>query len=725
MSLPAESRSKIRFGEFEVDMQTAEVRQNGHKFVLQFQPFQVLAILLERPGELVSREELKQRLWSSDTFVDFDHSLNKAVNRLREALSDSAEAPRYIETFPRRGYRFIAEIAPDPVSQTPHISGTSPNGEAIDSASPSADANEGAVGFRKIWTFAAIAALVILGASGAWRFWPRAQRTKFPSFENLEVTRLTNNGTVSNVAISPDGRYVAYVPNLDGKQELRLRQLATGTDTHILPPDPGLFVGLTFSPDGHYIYFVRSDRNDVAFRYLYSVPLLGGSPRKVITDVDSNIAFSPDGREMAYEHWDPPANRMELKIAHADGSGERILTVLHDTNFLTPGGPGPNWSPDGRTIAVPLEMAKGPNRSILFTVSVSDGTAHELYKGAEELGHAVWQPSGDHLLLQMFDVHSRRAQLWSISFPEGTASRLTHDAAEYWQDLDSTRDGKTLAAIAANWRSRIWASDSPSFIVAKPITPADPPMSSVKMNNRGRLFARDLSGNLWSINPDGTALTKIEGIHDVNVVQRCADLIVYSSNGENSDTLIRLDSDGMHPMTLISGNLFSPSCSHDGQLVYYVDSKFPQAIWRVGISGGKPERVTPVLGDSILGFAVVSPDGKFLAYPYSTYSTGTPGDHYAVINTSDGSTVKSFDMQRAKFDNGPYWSPDGKYLQFVATRGGVSNIWQHPIEGGPARQLTHFSSEEIFDFSWSPDGSRLFLTRGIASSDVVLLSGIQ
>ena len=96
-----------------------------------------------------------------------------------------------------------------------------------------------------------------------------------------------------------------------------------------------------------------------------------------------------------------------------------------------------------------------------------------------------------------------------------------------------------------------------------------------------------------------------------------------------------------------------------------------------------------------------------------------------MINASDGSTLKSFDMQRAKFDNGPYWSPDGKYLQFVATRGGVSNIWQHPLEGGPARQLTHFSSEEIFDFAWSPDGSRLFLTRGIGSSDVVLLSGLH
>ena len=140
MSSPAESHRKIRFAEFEIDMRTAEVRQNGRKFVLQGQPFQVLAILLERPGELVTREELKNRLWSSDTFVDFDHSLNKAVNRLRDTLSDSAETPRYIETLPRRGYRFIAEVARDGSPETRASQDQLENG--IGHITPSSDAGD-------------------------------------------------------------------------------------------------------------------------------------------------------------------------------------------------------------------------------------------------------------------------------------------------------------------------------------------------------------------------------------------------------------------------------------------------------------------------------------------------------------------------------------------------------------------------------------------------------
>jgi DNA-binding winged helix-turn-helix (wHTH) protein len=110
MSIPASSHRRVRFGEFELDLQTTELTRNGLKLTLQRQPFHVLAMLLEFPGELVTRDELKKRLWASDTFVDFDRSLNKAVNRLRELLGDSVDQPQYIETLPRLGYRFIAAV---------------------------------------------------------------------------------------------------------------------------------------------------------------------------------------------------------------------------------------------------------------------------------------------------------------------------------------------------------------------------------------------------------------------------------------------------------------------------------------------------------------------------------------------------------------------------------------------------------------------------------------
>src|SRR5215472_12682980 len=110
MAFPANSATRIRFAEFEIDLRTGEILTNGHRSVLSEKPLQLLTALLENPGELVTREELKRRLWTSDTFVDFDLSLNKTVNRLREALGDSADQPRFVETFPKRGYRFIGPI---------------------------------------------------------------------------------------------------------------------------------------------------------------------------------------------------------------------------------------------------------------------------------------------------------------------------------------------------------------------------------------------------------------------------------------------------------------------------------------------------------------------------------------------------------------------------------------------------------------------------------------
>ena len=357
MSLPAESQPLIRFGDFLLDCETAELRRNGNKSSLQGQPLQILVLLLENPGRLVTREELKKKLWPSDTFVDFDQSLNRAVNRLREALGDSAENPRFVETLPRRGYRFIAPVAKDQLksgAQSPRVhqwpSTHEPPACDLEVVTPLSTVlpTTNPRPYRKL---VAVIGLLIL-AVGSFFLRQRLLRKHPISFENLEIMKVTDNGKVNNVAISPDGHYVAYVTFLGDKQELRLRQVASRSDVQVLPPDLGNFVGLTFSPDGNYIYFVRSDRNDLSFRYLYSVPALGGTPRKLITDVDSGIAFSPDGRQITYEHWVPPRNEAELKIADSDGTGERVLAVVHDSSFTGLGSPGPTWSPNGRTIVL-------------------------------------------------------------------------------------------------------------------------------------------------------------------------------------------------------------------------------------------------------------------------------------------------------------------------------------------------------------------------------------
>jgi DNA-binding winged helix-turn-helix (wHTH) protein/Tol biopolymer transport system component len=722
MSLPAESQPLIRFGEFQLDLESAELRSNGCKSSLQGQPLQILVTLLENPGRVVTREELKKKLWPSDTFVDFDQSLNRAVNRLREALGDSAEQPRFIETLPRRGYRFIALVNRDGLAgPTAAQVYARPAITATDDSSRETALTRSQPWKRNLLKTGIVTGLLFVAATVVtWR-WLSPSRPV--SFENLEMSRLTNIGTVKNVAISPDGRFVAYAVVVGEKQGLRLRQVATRSDVEVLPADAGNFVGLTFSPDGNYVYFVRSDRNDISFRYLYLVPSLGGTPRKLITDVDSGIGFSPDGRKIVYQHW--RRNDMELKTANTDGTDQRLVAVVHDANFLSAGDPGPTWSPDGHTITFSKLLVGQPRRWVLFAVSAQDGTIRELYSAEGALGRPVWLASGDALLVPHYDGNSRRIQLWTVSFPSGIARRFTHDISDYSMDLDLTNDGKMLAAITGTVQSQVWASSTTDYSTMRQITNVDPPIITVKETPDAKILAADSDGALWTMNRDGSQRAIFGNLTNVSWFTTCGHSVVATTNGANSTALVRLDGDGTRIVTLATGNLWSPTCSSEGRFVYYVNWEEPQIIWRIPTEGGSPVEVARILGDSIMGNVTVSPDAKYIAYPYTAYTGARPGRHLAIIPAAGGAPVKQFDTQGEGWDVGPYWTPDSTGLEYLQLHNGVSNVWQQPLAGGGPRQVTRFTTGRIFDFTFSGDHTELFLTRGSVTSDVILLSGFH
>jgi Tol biopolymer transport system component len=188
---------------------------------------------------------------------------------------------------------------------------------------------------------------------------------------------------------------------------------------------------------------------------------------------------------------------------------------------------------------------------------------------------------------------------------------------------------------------------------------------------------------------------------------------------------VRLDADGTRAIELASGNLWSPTCSSESPFAHYVNSEQPEKIWRIPLEGGAPVEIAQVLGDSIMGNITVSPDGKFIAYPYSAYTGTSPGRHLAVIPATGGSPVNVFDMPGDSWNVGPYWTPDSRALQYLLVQDEVSNIWEQSVAGGNPRQLTRFSSGQIFDFTWSADHGQLLITRGSVSSDIVLLKGLR
>ena len=321
MSAPARKSRGPRFGVFEVDLQEAELRRSGIRIKLQEQPFQILIMLLEHPGQTVTREELRQKLWPAHTFVDFEHSLNSSINKLREALGDHSENPRFIETLHRRGYRFIAPVdgaGPAAVGQDDQLptppSGASTNGFPLIAAAK-----------QHKWGVAGgvLALLILLAASGLGVYSLLHHPVPRP-FQKFTVTQVTNSGKAVSAAISPDGRYVASVMDDHGMQSLWLRNLPTGSDTQITLPSVSDYTELRFSPDGNYIYFAMGKNPNWDGYNLFRCPVLGGALQKVVRYVNS-FSFSPDGQRIVFARLNvPEATQFQILTASLEGDNETV-----------------------------------------------------------------------------------------------------------------------------------------------------------------------------------------------------------------------------------------------------------------------------------------------------------------------------------------------------------------------------------------------------------------
>ena len=739
MASPARFLSRFRFGAFELDAASGELRKSGMPIKLRLQAAQVLLLLAERSGHIVTREEIRERLWNDNTFVDFERGINFCVNQIRAALGDDAEKPRYVETLPRRGYRFIApvtvELPKDPalVVAPPSTTAESHRG----TGEPSASASE-TVGLQLVpprptqshigsWvrrhSLVTGAALILGSLAVGFVSHKWFSRSKAPNFQDLQITKLTESGTVDDVAISPDGRYVVYARSEGEKQGLWIRQVEARSEVQILPPENISFHGLTFSPDGNYIYFVRSDPSDPFFKYLYIMPALGGSSQKLFTDVDSPVSFAPDNRQYVYERCVAVDNHVDLRIANAGEPGDKLLTTIQNAScFLYH--PGPNWSPDGRTIAVPLLHFGKPERWVLHIVSSADGSSRELYSSSSGIGRPIWLPKGNALLVPRYDHDMHRSQLWTISYPQGQAQRLTNDLNDYDAALGITRNGDTVAAIAVSALSNVWVFPGADPSHGRQITFGNLPMFDVAEAPDGKILSASGDGALWVSNTDGTQHSLFTDASGAGWITPCVHSVVFTSFKQGIVTLMRVDLDGSNAKELTRGSLWSPACSPDGRFVFYVSVDSPQRIWRIPVEGGTREQIAVVQGDTISGRMSVSPDGQFIAYPYTQYGNSpSAGWALAVIPASGGPPLKTFHVPPGF--TGARWSPEGNGLQYTLTQNGTTNIWEQALEGGDPKQVTKFTSGRIFEFNWTADGKQLLLTRGETTSDVILLTNIQ
>ena len=462
-------------------------------------------------------------------------------------------------------------------------------------------------GLPKLAIAAAVRLVLAAAGFGGYKLLTRPRAF---NLQNMQITKLTENGKANQVAIAPDGRYIVYAMRDAEKQSLWVRNVATKSDVQVLAPDVVEIPGLSFSPDGNYIYFVRSDKSTENYRYLYQMPVLGGSPRQLIRDIDSPIDFSPDGSHFVFERGVPDRNVIEVWIAQADGSGERLVATLPaSAGFIF----GATWSPDGNTLAAPTLAVGGDATWQLNVINVADGRVRTLLPaGGRAVGRAVWMPDGHSLIAPVAEATLGRGQLQSIDYPSGELHRFTNDLSDYTAALDVTHDGKTLAAIQRARVSNVWSAPAADSSQARQLTSGEPAYTQIAPGPSGKVLATSRNGDVWLMNPDGSQRTVlVPDAHNLNSISSCGDrYVLFDSYRNGKLELWRVDADGSNGKKL-ADVLGESQCSPDGKWIFYSGK---DRIYRMPAEGGDPVTLVtvPEGGNSLR----VSADGSQLAFGY-------------------------------------------------------------------------------------------------------------
>jgi eukaryotic-like serine/threonine-protein kinase len=576
--------------------------------------------------------------------------------------------------------------------------------------------------FKSPLLMAAAGILLLAAGLGIYHLIKASRRGPLP-FQPMQVRRFTNSGRAVRAVISPDGKYVVYAQSDAGKQRLFVRQVTAANDIEIVPPAEVIYRGLTFSHDGNFVYYVVQEQNN-PINVLYQVPVLGRMSRKILIDIDSPITISPDSSQFAYIRRDRGTGEDTLMVANADGSGVRGLASRKGLDFFGLGGAA--WSPDGKVIALPAGTNRGGRHMYLAEIRVEDGQERPVsdQKWAN-IGRVTWMRDGGGLIVSSTVQGTTNAQVWYIPYPKGSPFRITNDLNDY-RDMSLTGDSKALVTVQFEAHVNVWLVTNNE---AKKITDGVGQYNGVRgltWTPDGRLvYVSRASGSqdLWIMDQTGKnkiQLTTPETQADIYpAVSPDGRYIVFVSPRSGNSHLYRLDvqSGDQLQMTQGTGEEF-PAIAADGKwVIYNATGSTNFTLWKVSIDGGEPVQLTSRLSQ----WPHVSPDGQKIAFWYRA----EPAARWqiAIIPISGGDPEKIFDVPPTAEPPIPVrWMPGGKGISFVATRDGISNIWSQPLDGSAPRQLTNFTSDQIFWFDWSGDGRQLACSRGSVNSDAVLIS---
>ena len=582
---------------------------------------------------------------------------------------------------------------------------------------------------------AVIAALIVLSVAGIGVY-SLLHRPAPAPFKNFTVKQVTNSGKVAAAAISPDGKYVLNIQDDNGQQSLWLRNVATSSDTQVIAPAQTAYWSLDFSPDGNYFYFKRAaDATDSVFD-LYRAPVLGGPTQTVVRDIDSDVTFSPDGRRIAFARGNAEERTYRLLAANLDGTDEKVMHTAPLTDMPA----HVAWSPDGKDIAYSVDR---PDRALggidLLDMETSKVRRFVILDDKYVSGFK-WLPSGQGLLIgyQQKGPNFERSQIGFVS-AERLFKPVTRDINSY-TTLTLSADGRSLATVQTKTSRILYflSGKGGQGVESNTWSGRDQHVTSFDWTPEDNVVISD-GTKLWRAERSQGLRTQLLSDPDAAIldVAACGSRYVVFSWAFHDNTsqvnIWRIDTDGTNPEKLTNGRSDRyPVCSPAGNRVYYFDLIGSQ-VRSVPLTGTAPDEIVPesAIPHTLIPRTLttgrglgISPDNKTLAYTVATViSSGAPKSKCKIAlldltTLSSPSLINADDRMvcgRVKF------TPDGTALAYVVRENGVDNLWLQPLKGDRRRRITDRNSEEVLDFRWSPDGKSLAILSGHSDSDVVLL----
>jgi len=657
----------IRFGLFELDVSAGELRKENRKIKLQEQPFQVLVLLLSRPGELVAREELQQALWPGDTFVEFDQGLNTAIKKIRLALGDSADNPRFVETLPRKGYRFIAPVdrtAGEVSAQPVPVDGNPLGPPAIEPVKRRSTAILAWVLFGAV----SVAAAVLL----RWHRPPSSPRSNW-----VQITNFPDGAT--SPALSSDGRMITFIRGPETfvtPGQIYVKLLPDGKPVQLTHDDLPKMAP-AFSPDGSRIAYTATG---ASFAWnTWVVPVFGGEPQQTLPNAAAltwidreHILFS----ELKTGIW------MALATASESRAGERDVYVPADKAGMA----HRSWlSPNRKWVLVSEMDGAGwlPCRVLPF----DGGSAGEVAGPRKsKCTYAGWSPDGKWMYFSADPGDG--FHIWRQRFPEGTPEQITSGPTEQ-EGIAIAPDGKSLVTSVGIQQGSVWVHDahgdrqisSEGFATLLGVGWTSDPRSVFSPDGKQLFYLVRKEGSrawnageLWKADLDsGRTQAVLPGVlmNDFNLAPDGKRVAYSSFNAEGSSRVWVAPLDHREaPHQVTSFESDTPFFGPAGDVFFRGWEDNSEFVYGVGQNDGKPRKTSP---NPATGFILVSPDGEWWLSGHKGGKTAQP--------MHGGSTIRICDFCEAA------WGPEGKSFYVMLREAGVNGGKVHVIALHPGKSI--------------------------------------